>query len=743
MAPYSLANAIPTHPTAPLNANYDYYDTITFHPLTRAEREKSEESERRIVPIDEAYNRAGVEVGHRDPLILGKLQWLESQLDKTEETVRNVNLNFAEISEALREAYEKAVSDLNSLVRKKLEAVLSVEIELRRQKEQIDWVDLYMQRQHQSVDSVLSGKNGQFTYNDRKSAKLEYLRMWKCHTALRTSLGRVKDSKMHWRALNRVKPDIRARIDMEVFCSSSPRGGSDDGAFDTFSSSGSPVRSPLRGSRGEGTLLGAFNSPTGSPVRSSLRSTYQESLSSPGDASQAWDEMSGVHELGADLGTEDDSVDDIHRYLSTAGEQGVFAVTAKPTPLQDLATSTESIILHKFLDAQRIKIQAILSEKCESSALFRQKKGGVSNPESEQQADLLPLPYTIYNNLGQPFGDNYSVNGLFNLAVPQTHPASVHTARRREYADPKALFQDTVRAIVDPSPAQAQPDDPADDLESIVLSKSIRSEVSDAGNPSRQKADLKVSIPSKSVVALVDKQLSSSDLNRSLPLPVGRGKAKQDTATPQPRMNSTWSPVKSAPTGGSPMKTPKSPGLVSGQISHTVSVNAKKTAPRADPETQSQRSGSILGQRSTSGKIPELSAFLKNQRGEDEGSLLGGGFDDEPAEPPVEVITLPLPTLVKVASQYHPQLSLKEICSRKRSQMAARNITGYEASLEALYKSNILARTEAESLYFSLPFLSKPPLVTLTYSTAKHNRSLQEMYMKTLQVDWNNLAFSV
>lgn len=86
-----------------------------------------------VVTIDQAYEHYQAEYALRDPLFITKREWLDKQLDIAEERLRAINLNYADAHEAIQEAADVAISQLQAITKHKLETLLSVEIELRRQ----------------------------------------------------------------------------------------------------------------------------------------------------------------------------------------------------------------------------------------------------------------------------------------------------------------------------------------------------------------------------------------------------------------------------------------------------------------------------------------------------------------------------------------------------------------------------------------------------------------------------------
>jgi len=85
-----------------------------------------------------------------DPLSVKKKAALESLLNDLDDKVRDVNVHYAEGFETIQRAAEAATRELQLKTRQKLEEVLSIEVELRRQSEHLEWMERHMARQAQA-----------------------------------------------------------------------------------------------------------------------------------------------------------------------------------------------------------------------------------------------------------------------------------------------------------------------------------------------------------------------------------------------------------------------------------------------------------------------------------------------------------------------------------------------------------------------------------------------------------------
>jgi hypothetical protein len=165
-----------------------------------------------IVTIQHAYEQALQEIQVKDPLLNGKKEWMEKQFDIVDEKVRVVNLNYAEVCEHMTDAADKAKIDLQSLTKQKLEIILSVDIELRRQKEQIGWLDAFIERQRKQSQLVINSTKS--SLKEKTESKLLFLNAWKNHMIFRNSISRLTPSETS--ILSSISGDLQAESNINI-----------------------------------------------------------------------------------------------------------------------------------------------------------------------------------------------------------------------------------------------------------------------------------------------------------------------------------------------------------------------------------------------------------------------------------------------------------------------------------------------------------------------------------------------
>ena len=220
--------------------------------------------------VEEAYRQALNDYQSEDRLIEGKKQWLEGQLDVIEAKVRQVNLNYAEVLQQIEEAAATAKEELERLTYEKLEALLSAEIEIRREKEHLAWMDSVLQKTAHvcsaKIEKALASRASEGETSGESKAmgssttsavansravnasQLSFLESWKYATQLRNNSVRVKPTE-HIDAIREVTPNIRIKTNFELYHSSGQGDKGKDvkgrnGKMDGKHSTGAP-RGPL------------------------------------------------------------------------------------------------------------------------------------------------------------------------------------------------------------------------------------------------------------------------------------------------------------------------------------------------------------------------------------------------------------------------------------------------------------------------------------------------------------------
>ena len=351
---------------------YDFFDPNAYKPISNKDR-KGLSGSKQFVTIQSAYEQALIDMQLQDPLLSGKIDWMEKQLDLVDEKVRLITLNYAEIQEAISEAAKKATAKLQLYTRQKLETLLSTEVELRRQKENITWMDAVLERNRKASQVALA--SAKLSSKEKNFIRLQLLKSWKFHTLHRTSMARLKPVEMQ--SLSTVKPNIKFGGDLRVYLDLDEE--MQQSSAGNTSSTSSPPRSPGRRS--------VVSTTPGATTASKANSAVEESS--------------------------------ISKYLTSLGNSGVYEDPLRPS---DKLISQS---LQKLIDIQAMHIKGALARAMEDPNL--PMPSSITNPNIAGDAYPLPLPDILktaknsgaYNNDMKGSFDN-TMRGIMGLSVGAT-----------------------------------------------------------------------------------------------------------------------------------------------------------------------------------------------------------------------------------------------------------------------------------------------------------------------------------
>lgn len=175
----------------------DFFDPVMYRSVSLKEKMSNANLSRRLIPIEKAFHLAQDEAQKEDSILNQKIEWIDSKLSEVDVSVRKVNMNYAEQYEEIVSASEKAISQLQQLSKSKLELLLGIEMELRREKEEIAWMECFIaERSSRSLETC--GKN--------RDEYLKFLNDWKSHAILRNGLSRANPQEINM--LGTIKPDM-------------------------------------------------------------------------------------------------------------------------------------------------------------------------------------------------------------------------------------------------------------------------------------------------------------------------------------------------------------------------------------------------------------------------------------------------------------------------------------------------------------------------------------------------------
>ena len=157
---------------------YDFFDPILYSPVSVRDKmvgshSSGELAQHKLIGIDEAYEAAISESTKSDPLLNSRIVEIRKQLALIDEKLQDVNENAAKVEEQIYQTLQEALFSLQDATQAKMSALLTEEVELRRQLQQAEWIEGYLDDQRET------------------SSKVDFLVGWKCHVQLRGDLCRV------------------------------------------------------------------------------------------------------------------------------------------------------------------------------------------------------------------------------------------------------------------------------------------------------------------------------------------------------------------------------------------------------------------------------------------------------------------------------------------------------------------------------------------------------------------------
>ena len=601
------------------------------------------------IPIHQAFNQAMEDfyLKDKDPVMLSKRDWTSRQLSILEEKVREVTLNYAEISEAIAEAAAKATLKLQNITRSKLETCLSMEIELRREAEQLAWLDAHVDAQMR--DAQAAAVNTSLPKSEQQRRKLDFIKSWKYYTIFRNSVSRSKPTELQ--ALSGLHGDTKIHSDIQIF------------ADPFYSGAGNALSTQQSSFKGSAATESHFPmqpyavpaQPTELLVSASLQSLV------------------------------DVEMEAIQRAVRAAVEgEGPPLPRTVERPL--VGGDHVNIALHELLDGIA---EEPLHWGNDYGGYDPLMMGGAV--EGARHGHLPPLPEDGEYRDGHELAE--SKEGAFARALAVAGGAGhagtcmtslVTTTMLYAYANYFSLLS-FIGAEHYPSPP-AHPDGPGqyfpedgDLVEGHESHHFAPAPLTAAELQAHQRASLAALFPS---TVSVDGSVQSHGLP---PQPAGSSAAalRRKGSLPPPGTG----PPTAAPTSNKDVGPPPGRGDDAASV---LSQNTRATLDAPPPNMNTKHQGKVI--------------YMDRQQ------------------------------LQQFASSKY-QHSLKEISARKRKQMQGKSALSPNVSeFSGLHNSEILTPQEADELFFSLPFFTKPPSLRLIYSTTQHYRSLEELLSKTFKV---------
>jgi hypothetical protein len=154
---------------------HDFFDPQLYRPVSLRDKmigshSMGEAATHKLVSLQDAYDKCIKESKKVDPLITQKKHRIMEELNKIDNKMRDINLNFADVEEKLYNTLKENLATLKEEVNCKTKILLSTELEYRRQLEEIDNSEAWLDRQRDDM-----GQTG-------------FLQAFKLHTGVRSKM---------------------------------------------------------------------------------------------------------------------------------------------------------------------------------------------------------------------------------------------------------------------------------------------------------------------------------------------------------------------------------------------------------------------------------------------------------------------------------------------------------------------------------------------------------------------------
>ncbi len=232
----------------PHGVDIQYIDPITLQPIS-AQSMNQNPIDKRALPIEKLYSQATEEIAYadKDAALQSKTQWVQKQLANLDNKTQEIHNNYKEVYQAIEDAAAQAKQKLYSLAHEKLEVCLSMEIELKRQLEQIHWLNDMMNRlvkkyQYAIVDAT--GNDG-----NRRRLMYDFLKVWRQHSLILNNISRSRPSELQ--LLSTLHGDVRIQSDIKLFTdpfyshAAGAGGGHGSGSGNSIAGSNNEMYNPM------------------------------------------------------------------------------------------------------------------------------------------------------------------------------------------------------------------------------------------------------------------------------------------------------------------------------------------------------------------------------------------------------------------------------------------------------------------------------------------------------------------
>lgn len=168
-----------------------------------------------LIKINEAYQQAIAESSEPDSHIESKKETIKSLLEQIDDRINEIKRNAEQVENKIYKALQEALAQLQAETQSKIASLISVEMELKRQLEEVSWVDCFLKYQQEILSPA------------------HFMVAWGRHQRLKGKLAATEDVV----ELQTVFPDIKVEGSLNVITDSAIRSRNGQSELQSLASS--------------------------------------------------------------------------------------------------------------------------------------------------------------------------------------------------------------------------------------------------------------------------------------------------------------------------------------------------------------------------------------------------------------------------------------------------------------------------------------------------------------------------
>lgn len=157
-------------------------------------------AERMLADVGSSYESALKKSSDADPLLEERKRSISDALKQVDEKLSSIQANSKAVEDALYARMQEAIFALQDATQKKMNALLSEELELRRQLGQIAWIEGFVTTMQETLPPMT------------------FITAWERHAAVRAGMYAALGGRISTRALDDIQPDMAVVGSVQVVC---------------------------------------------------------------------------------------------------------------------------------------------------------------------------------------------------------------------------------------------------------------------------------------------------------------------------------------------------------------------------------------------------------------------------------------------------------------------------------------------------------------------------------------------